>query len=233
MTTPIKIFAETKEQVDTLYEKLKTTIHFDEVSNVFDKVEYINDIKLYYNDDLYVGSNHIGTQFVDILQKFYPNKTFNNTLDWCCGAGFLGFNLFSQQLTDKLVLMDKYKPAINACNKTISEMNTDKISTTTKLPNEKFDLIIGNPPWFLINNMLSLYNDRARKTTDIDGLIHKEFFNNVCNLLAEDGIVILVEGGMSSSPLYFKSMIEDNGLRVTKVLGVEEQPYYFMIIEAL
>lgn len=233
MTSEIKIFAETKEQVDSLCEKLNSAINFDEVSNVFDKVEYINDIKLYYNDDLFVGSNHLGQQFVDILREFYPNKIFNNTLDWGCGAGFLGFTVFGHQLTENLVLMDKYRPALSACDKTISEMNTDKISTVNELPNQKFDLVLSNPPWFLINNMISLYNASARKTTDVDGLAHKEFFDSIKNLLADDGIIILVEGGMSSSPLYFKNMIEDNNLKITKVLGIEGYTTYFMIIEAI
>ena len=233
MTPSIKIFAETKEQVDLLYEQLDTTVHFTEASSTFNKTQDINGITLYYNDDLYVGSDHLVEHFVDILKHFYPNKKFNNTLDWCCGAGFLGFTIFSHDLTDKLVLLDKYKPALNACNKTISEMNAENITTTDCFTNEKFDLVIANPPWFLINNMLSLYNDRARKTTDIGGKTHKEFFSKIKNYLADDGIIILVEGSMSSSPLCFKDMIEDNGLVITKVLSVGDQPSYYMIIEAV
>lgn len=233
MTYSIIVFAETDEQVSELYEKLNKPVHFNESSANFDKVTMVEDIPLYYNDDLYVASEEVVPQLLEILQHYYPNKKFNNTLDWCCGAGFIGLSLFAKELTENLVLMDKYLPALKACTKTISGLSTDKISVSDELPEQKFDLIVGNPPWFLINNMSSLYNSLARKTIDLDGEIHKEFFSKVKNMLADDGIIILVEGGSSSSPLYFKDMIEDNGLKITKVLGIKTHPAYYMIIEAV
>ena len=114
---------------------------------------------------------------------------------------------------------------------TINELNADNISAVQEIPNRLFDLVIGNPPWFLINNMLSLYNDNARKTSDVGGEVHKQFFKDIKSRLAPNGMIILVEGGVTSSPLYFKSMIEDNGLQITKVLAITDEPMYYMVIE--
>lgn len=232
MTDSIEVFAETEDEVRSLYQKIDYSVDFDRKTAVLDQTETINGIEVYYNDDLYVGANQLGYDIARIIQRYYPDKKFNHTLDWCCGAGFLGFTVFSSNLTDKLTLMDKYVSAIEACEKTIQGIDhADRIKTTTELPDQSFDLVIGNPPWFLINNMLLLNDSYARKTSDIDGKIHKEFFADIKTRLAEDGIVILVEGKASSSPLYFKNMVEENDLKITKVLGTRGQGTYFMIIE--
>lgn len=232
MTDLIEVFAETEEEVDLLCQKIEYSVDFDKQSTVFDQIETINGIDVYYNEDLYVGSNQLGYDIAHIIQHYYPNKKFKHTLDWCCGAGFLGFTIFSSNLTEELTLMDKYSPAITACDKTIQGIaECDKIHATTELPDKQFDLVIGNPPWFLINNMLLLQDSHARKTSDIDGKIHKEFLHDIKSRLTSDGVIILVEGKASSSPLCFKDMIEENDLKITKVLGIKGQPTYFMMIE--
>ena len=54
----------------------------------------------------------------------------------------------------------------------------------------------------------------------------------VKNYLTPDGIIILDEGSQFSGPADFKSMIEDNGLIISKVFEFTDNGFdYFMVIE--
>ena len=100
------------------------------------------------------------------------------------------------------------------------------------MPNSyKFDLIVGNPP-FRGGKLITKDASFARRGADPGFKIHKRFFDSVKNYLTPDGIIILDEGSQFSGPADFKSMIEDNGLIISKVFEFTDNGFdYFMVIE--
>lgn len=149
------------------------------------------------------GGTWASTRFINVIQKYYPNKSFQKCLEWCSGPGFIGFELLSNNICSELSFMDIYQPALDNITDTIKNNGlTDKIilhnvGKLSELPREKYDLIVGNPPWhkkaparFAVKD--GKYNsDFIRRNVDENLTIHKEFFNNVGDFLTDNGVVIV------------------------------------------
>jgi methylase of polypeptide subunit release factors len=136
------------------------------------------------------GGKSFGQRYIDIIKIRYPNRTFNNCLDWCSGPGFIGFSLLSHAICQKLNLVDYYQPAIDCAKKTINELpdhlrdhvQVHQINDLTLFsPSGTFDLIVANPPHFpaKISTKLHLLNhlycsnttpDQKEKISTINGL---------------------------------------------------------------
>jgi methylase of polypeptide subunit release factors len=232
---PFKTLASTADEVNFLCNELLTP-NVQEDNLIIDKTVTMRGIDIHYNDELHVGPLSFDPIFVELLDFLYPEHSFDNCLDWCCGAGFIGFSLFGKRIIDKLTLLDIYSPAITACDKTISGLNTDKIKTIqadsiSKIePENQYDLIVGNPPWM---PQYVLFDDsgKMRRNTDPEFKIHHDFFRHARNYLTANGKIILLEGLFSSSPLDFKSVIEENGMIITKLIRSGGTGPYFIIIE--
>ena len=168
-----------------------------------------NDFNVFYNNNLDGGGNDIGQRFPLILKLLYPDRIFNNCLEWCSGHGVIGFRLLADEVCKNLHFLEMYQPAVNACKKTIANMPTrfeNKVSiyqtsTFKSLPDEiKFDLIVSNPPHFplqLGNQLFKIpQNHHQRKTLDKEWQTHKDFFSNAAKYLTEDGIILLRKIGI-------------------------------------
>ena len=73
-------------------------------------------------------------------------------MEWCSGPGFIGYGMMACNLCDKLTLLDKFEPSIDIAKKTAENSfpntkvyHSDNLSV---LPDDKIDLVIGNPPHF-------------------------------------------------------------------------------------
>lgn len=231
---PFVILASTMAEVDDLCDQLVTPKQSSPLS--INKTTTINGIEIHYNEELHLGTLSFNSGFVELLDLLYPEKIFNNCLDWCSGAGFIGFSLFGRNIISELTLLDIYDPAIEACNKTISALNTDKIATIqadtiSKLQKmNQYDLIVGNPPW-MPHYVLFKDSGKLRRNTDIGFSIHADFFKHAKDYLTPDGKIVLLEGFFSSSPLDFKPMIEENGMVITKLIRCDNNGPYFIVIE--
>jgi|688.fasta_scaffold87694_4 methylase of polypeptide subunit release factors len=114
-------------------------------------------ISVCYASEYDGGGTVFGTRYVDVIKKKYPNRTFNNCLDWCSGPGFIGFNLLDHDICKELHLIDSHQPAIDYAKKTISNLPS-KLNNSVKvyqIDNLKFlpahimfDLVVANPPHF-------------------------------------------------------------------------------------
>jgi hypothetical protein len=59
------------------------------------------------------GGTWGSVRFINTLQKYYPNKSFQKCLEWCSGPGFIGFELLSNNICSELSFMDIYQPALD------------------------------------------------------------------------------------------------------------------------
>lgn len=190
------------------------------------------------------GGRLWGINFATDLKKLYPNRVFNRCLDWCSGPGYCGFEMLSAKMVDSLALMDLHDLAIKYANLTIEKNNCgDKVVTycidqIEKLPlEEKFDLVIGNPPHSAhVNHELDF--DQTRILSDVGWNSHREFFNNIGKFLTEDGVIWLCENAsLGAGPVdIFKPMIEENGFKINNMIyfdnfNIISMPYYWLEIK--
>lgn len=204
-------------------------------TNCFDlTLSVARDFKVYYNDSLDGGGNGVGQRYPMILKYLYPNRVFQNCLEWCGGHGAIGFRLLADGVCKNLHLLDMYRPAINACSKTIEHMpkrfeghvSFTQSSTVSNLPtNLKFDLVVSNPPHFPLLLGYKLFEvskkHYTRITVDKQWHAHKDFFANIANNLAQNGVVLLQE-------IYhvdeFSEMIDRGGLKIVRMFAEKNNP---------
>jgi 16S rRNA G966 N2-methylase RsmD len=193
-------------------------------------------IEVRYRDELCGGGNKFGQDFVRLLKEIGPT---GRLLEWCCGAGFIGFSLLAYGLCDHLVLADINSAAIAACRETIRVNRLeDRVRTYVSdcldgIPEwECFDMVVGNPPHSGSNIVTP---DRAPQPLiyqDIGWAAHRRFFRRVVTHLAPGGQVILQENQRDSEASVFEPFIAASGLDVSTGWPCPDEsdggPYYYL-----
>lgn len=132
--------------------------------------------------------------FTQFIRDRFPGRKFFKTLEWCAGPGFIGFHLLNQGISDYLCLSDINEEAIECIERTI-QLNKleDRVSVYPSdnlkgIPkDEKFDLIIANPPWaYKVTNDVN-----PLISSDPGWKLHEEFYKNIKSFLFPGGIVCL------------------------------------------
>jgi hypothetical protein len=167
--------------------------------------------------------------FIEALSLIAPNRIFNHCLEWCSGAGFIGFSLLGKGLCKQLDLADIWKPALDAAQNVEApcQVNTWHIRQLSDIqPPQKYDLIVGNPPWFP-GNLLQ----HNRSNCDPGLLILKNFLSNAKNYLTPDGMIVLIEGQTYIGPKDIVNLVDETGLQLTQVLAYNDNWHWFAIIE--
>jgi len=196
------------------------------------------------------GGTWMSVDFLDTLEKTYPNRKFNKALEWCSGPGFIGFELLARQKCNEIDFMDLHIPALDNIKETIHKNNlsynincilADRIE---QLPHKKYDLIVGNPPHYT-EKLFPEQNseeseDSCRRTLDLDLEIHRNFFQEISNYLTDDGVILISETyykRMQNKELFevgihyhrLAPIIVQNGFHIT---NLHSNDYlYYMVIE--
>lgn len=138
--------------------------------------------------------------------------------EYCCGPGYIGFHLLAEGLCDRLTLTDVNPRAVEAVKATIRDNHLeDRVAVyqsdaLSGLPeSEKWDLVVGNPPWVLAQG-------RDIKVFDPGGRVHREFFERARRHLNPGGSVLFIEGGEFTDPDDFRPMMEASGFEFVEPL---------------
>jgi 16S rRNA G1207 methylase RsmC len=142
--------------------------------------------------------------------------------EFCAGPGYIGYSLLAHGFCKHLTLADVNPVAVRAAQRTadfngIAHRVTVYLSDgLDQIPaNEKWDLVVGNPPHFLE------WNGELR-CEDTDWQLHKMFYARVKRFLNPGGWVILQENALGSSAEVFIPMIrEAGGKRIQTLPGPE------------
>lgn len=182
------------------------------------KADFRNGISLLYTDELDGCGLRTASEIPQVLEYLYRGRVFDNCLEMWSGPGFFGFEVLSVNKCKNLTLVDFYDKAGVVVDKTIKYNKLDNVKFVLSdnfksLPPEKFDLIIGNPPWFCTDVYADFYDDR-RKYKDTDWLVHKDFFNNINNYLEDNGVILLAEHQWGCGLDTFKQDLEENSLYI-------------------
>lgn len=200
----------------------------------------IFDTTVLTDDELDGGAIIIANDAYSVVKYLINDTPVENCMEWCSGPGVWGFSIFANKMCKNLTLVDIHVPNQIIATRTIELNNIqDKVNFVlsgdfSKVPTDKkYDLIVANPPHFCVDPYVSYYNE-PRKYKDTDWLIHKNFFENVGNILSDTGRIILMENVWGSSPNTFEKMIKSNGLKINKHFNSMEFPrdvWYMEIIK--
>ena len=116
----------------------------------------IKDIKVYQDDSLYTF-----TSDSVLLAKFANVKKGDNVADFCAGSGIVGFYLYAlnSEKINSLTFFELQTSLYELCQKSIQEnlLSERAVAINTKLQeidksyNEKFSVIVCNPPYMKVN----------------------------------------------------------------------------------
>lgn len=181
-----------------------------------------NGIQVHYDSWMDGGGTWFGQDYIDIIKKRYPNRTFNRCYEWCSGPGYIGFSILGAKLAHGLTLSDRYESAINNAVATTVRYNQlqNRVSayvgsSLSVLPaHEQFDLVVANPPHYLECPGDDNYQ---RIAVDINWQAHQDFFAHIGQHLTNDGIILLQENqaGSLNGAEDFRLFIEQNNLKIT------------------
>lgn len=196
-------------------------------------------IKIFYSNDLEGCGQNVSHEFLHIIRELTKFKKIESCLEWCSGPGFFGFTLLGAEICEKLDLCDIHPPVQQFVEHTIQYnnlFNKSRFYLSDNFKNipegNKYDLIIGNPPWFN-NDPFLYYFDNPRKYKDEEWQIHEDFFANVGKYLKDGGYIVLAESVWGSSPKTFEKMAEKNNLKVTGYSRSKKYPegIWYMRVE--
>lgn len=210
----------------------RLTIHFDSKHNG-DGISTIDDYRF-------------------ILNKYFMGTQFQNVMEWCCGPAFVGFTFLADGVFRKIVCTDIEADVERSINQTLKHKPsyTDRVefvnSDCFDSIDQKFDLIVGNPPHF-VDDLSMDYKDFAERNShhksdydlqrtaiDKNWDSHRKFFAHVKEHLNPGGYVILNENAQGATEETFEQMIADSGLQkyaVHKSNNPTRPFYWYMILK--
>lgn len=211
---------------------------------VFDqKFPVGNNFYVYYSSNMLSGGAGVAQEYPRVMRYLYPDVKFKNCLNWCGGAGFIGFRFLADGICEHVTQMDCFPPAVDACKLTVSHMPTHFVDCVDIVQsytiagmdtNKKFDLVVGRPPVVQLKKYsVNHYSaDGIRLGLDPGLQIHQEFFANIGNYLTDDGVILLQKNVERSDASDFEQFINAGGLKITKVFREKSYPLlYYMEIK--
>jgi len=170
------------------------------------------------------GGTWFGQEYIDVIRQHYPERVFDRCYEWCSGPAFIGFGILDHGLCKSLCASDIYPEAIDRVRQTANLHNLSNVSAyatgkVADLPtDEKFDLVVSNPPHFLECPGDDNYQ---RIAVDQNWAAHQEFFANIGQHLMPNGIILLQENqaGSLNREKDFEPFIAAAGLEITDVFN--------------
>lgn len=198
-----------------------------------------NNIKVFFTEDTNGGGLNFNDEFLDAIKFIFKDKSIkkvDHIYEFCAGPGFFGFNCLAKGLCNRLTLSDVNQKAIDACNETIKHNNLeDKVNVILSdgldsIPPQKFDLIISNPPHLNPDISLDKLIPNVPKIiySDLDWLIHKNFYDNVKYYLHSNSNILFIENIVGNGQEIFKNQIADAGLILEGIFSYPKSDNYFV-----
>lgn len=164
----------------------------------------------FYGREFFVGTGVLIPRsdtetLIDLSFEIIKKKTTPKVLDLCAGTGCIGITLKCERPDADVTLVEKYEYALKYLNKNAAHNNADvKIINGDVLngdgSNEKYDLIVSNPPYITKADMQKLQPEVKYEPTSAldggsDGL---DFYRAIAkaykNSLNNDGVVAFEVG---------------------------------------
>lgn len=182
-----------------------------------------NQYRVQYDSWMDGGGTWFGQEYVDVIKQRYP-EPFERCYEWCAGPAYIGFGLLDHGLCKSLCLSDVYDEAVSRAQETAAVNKLNNVSayvtgTVAGLPEqEKFDLVVANPPHFL---QCPGDDNYQRIAVDQHWSAHQEFFSNIGQHLQPGAVILLQENqaGSLNREKDFEQFIDAAGLQITDVFN--------------
>lgn len=195
----------------------------------------LNGIKVYQDDELYTF-----TSDSILLSKFALVKKNDDVADFCAGSGIVGFNLYqlNKGLIKNLTFFEMQTPMFNLINKSIKENRLEETCSAKNLKlqdidssfNERFSLIVCNPPYMKVSSGEINHLDNIAVCTSEVCLTLAELCSSFRKCLKFGGRVCLVHRADRLVEVITelkKNNIEPKRLQL--VASKNKEPYLFML----
>ncbi len=179
----------------------------------------------FYGMPFYVGEGCLAPRadtevLVSTANEWLIRKPDAKVLDLCAGSGCIGVTVAKKNPKASVTLVEKYDVPYTYLNRNIKRHETENATAVladifTYQPNEKFDLILSNPP-YISSEEMSLLNEEAKMepTTALfggeDGL---DFYRHILKEYKQylnQGGALMVEIGFSQGEAV-KELFTQNG----------------------
>lgn len=182
-----------------------------------------NQYRVQYDSWMDGGGTWFGQEYIDVIKQRY-SEPFERCYEWCAGPGYIGFGLLDHGLCNSLCLSDVYDEAMARAEETAAVNKLTNVSayvtgTVAGLPEqEKFDLVVANPPHFL---QCPGDDNYQRIAVDQNWAAHQEFFSNIGKHLQPGAVILLQENqaGSLNREKDFEQFIDAAGLQITDVFN--------------
>jgi hypothetical protein len=228
-TTTLDHLAQTPEEVAQLCQSSNIDYFLNDSELPLSHTVVCQGIEINYHPEMECGGIEKAPMFIDVVELIAPGRIFDHCLEWCSGPGFIGFSLLGKGLCRKLDLADIWKPSLSAAKavNAFNDVTTWHIRRLSDIqPPQKYDLIVGNPPW----NPGNLLN-KSRLTCDPGLATLKNFLLDAKNYLTPNGLIVLVEGQEDTGPKDILSVLGGTGLQLTQILTCQDERHWFVGIE--
>ncbi len=190
--------------INLFYKLFNRRLAHEPISKIINK-------KNFWKDDFYVNNFVLDPRpeteaiIEESLKLIKDKKSKIRILDIGTGSGALAISLAREFVNADIFAIDISEKAIEVANKNISKKNLIKQiklkKTSIDFINEKFDLIVSNPPYLtkkeLDNTSYSIKNFEPSIALDggEDGLyFYREFANKIFRIMNENAYLILEIG---------------------------------------
>ena len=174
-----------------------------------------------------------------ILRYLISKKKYNNVLEVGVGSGVISSMISLLAIGKKILATDISKPALQLAKKNISYHNIKNISLLQhnilkENFNEKFDLIISNPPYISLSDFSNLdvsikkFEPREALTDESDGLIFYRRFSKIIKNILNSGGVFYCEIGLPSSLEDIEPIFSLN-YSIKKIYDLNNDPLFLEI----
>lgn len=203
----------------------------------------------YEVDPCSVGQTPQGELTAEAAIRMIKERGLKNLriLDVCCGVGIIGMTIFSrlrrESLVEEVGFIDINIFNLNSLHRTLKLNRMDQLlgnkikywlsDSLNNIPvEEKFDLIVSNPPHFFAEDRTAeSLSPGTLGTYDADWSFHKSFYDQCHKYLTGRGEVWFLENGDGATESDLLPFIEANpGLKYVEQISEPLDPTFFWMI---
>jgi len=159
----------------------------------------------------------MSVQIVNGIRK-YGKPKYKRAFEWCAGPGFVGLTALVEGICEEIVLADRHPGVKEWIEKTRADNPDIKFTyyesdNFKQIPDdEKFDLVIGNPPnYYNLNPKNPGYHEWKddHRPNDPGWKIHEAFYTTVAKHLNPGADLFIAEVDPEKEELFLETGLSD------------------------